>query len=117
QQSASQRVSFHFAESSNATLLTNAEKIATITTTHTPQQIPQETRNNTKPKQESQFEFKPPPASQPDQDFYTVELERGAKGFGFSLRGGREYNMDLYVLRLAEDGPAERCGKMRVCLA
>lgn len=52
---------------------------------------------------------------QQDQDFYTVELERGAKGFGFSLRGGREYNMDLYVLRLAEDGPAERCGKMRVC--
>ncbi|XP_060095473.1 membrane-associated guanylate kinase, WW and PDZ domain-containing protein 1 isoform X27 [Heteronotia binoei] len=101
-------------ESSNATLLTNAEKIATITTTHTPQQMPHETRNNTKPKQESQFDFKPPPASQPDQDFYTVELERGAKGFGFSLRGGREYNMDLYVLRLAEDGPAERCGKMRI---
>uniref|UniRef100_A0A670J666 Membrane-associated guanylate kinase, WW and PDZ domain-containing protein 1 n=1 Tax=Podarcis muralis TaxID=64176 RepID=A0A670J666_PODMU len=98
-------------ESSNATLLTNAEKIATITTTHTPQQMPQETRNNTKPKQESQFDFKPPT---PDQDFYTVELERGAKGFGFSLRGGREYNMDLYVLRLAEDGPAERCGKMRI---
>ena len=43
-----------------------------------------------------------------------MELERGAKGFGFSLRGGREYNKDLYVLRLAEDGPAERCGKMRV---
>ncbi|XP_074909438.1 membrane-associated guanylate kinase, WW and PDZ domain-containing protein 1 isoform X17 [Buteo buteo] len=101
-------------ESSNATLLTNAEKIATITTTHTPQQIPQETsRNNTKPKQESQFDYKPPQAAQ-DQDFYTVELERGAKGFGFSLRGGREYNMDLYVLRLAEDGPAERCGKMRI---
>uniref|UniRef100_A0A8C0F7W8 Membrane associated guanylate kinase, WW and PDZ domain containing 1 n=1 Tax=Bubo bubo TaxID=30461 RepID=A0A8C0F7W8_BUBBB len=102
-----------YTESSNATLLTNAEKIATITTTHTPQQIPQETRNNTKPKQESQFDFKPPQAAQ-DQDFYTVELERGAKGFGFSLRGGREYNMDLYVLRLAEDGPAERCGKMRI---
>ncbi|XP_059246104.1 membrane-associated guanylate kinase, WW and PDZ domain-containing protein 1 isoform X16 [Mustela nigripes] len=101
-------------ESSNATLLTNAEKIATITTTHTPsQQGAQETRNTTKPKPESQFEFKAPQATQ-EQDFYTVELERGAKGFGFSLRGGREYNMDLYVLRLAEDGPAERCGKMRI---
>nr|XP_020140261.1 membrane-associated guanylate kinase, WW and PDZ domain-containing protein 1 isoform X23 [Microcebus murinus] len=99
-------------ESSNATLLTNAEKIATITTTHAPsQQGAQETRSTTKPKQESQFEFK---ASTQEQDFYTVELERGAKGFGFSLRGGREYNMDLYVLRLAEDGPAERCGKMRI---
>uniref|UniRef100_A0A670Y551 Membrane-associated guanylate kinase, WW and PDZ domain-containing protein 1 n=1 Tax=Pseudonaja textilis TaxID=8673 RepID=A0A670Y551_PSETE len=101
-------------ESSNATLLTNAEKIATITTTHTPQQMPQENRNNAKTKQESQFDFKAPTASQPEQEFYTVELERGAKGFGFSLRGGREYNMDLYVLRLAEDGPAERCGKMRI---
>nr|XP_048294377.1 membrane-associated guanylate kinase, WW and PDZ domain-containing protein 1 isoform X18 [Myodes glareolus] len=101
-------------ESSNATLLTNAEKIATITTTHAPsQQGTQETRNTTKPKQDSQYEFKGPQTAQ-EQDFYTVELERGAKGFGFSLRGGREYNMDLYVLRLAEDGPAERCGKMRI---
>uniref|UniRef100_A0A7N6ARF0 Membrane-associated guanylate kinase, WW and PDZ domain-containing protein 1 n=1 Tax=Anabas testudineus TaxID=64144 RepID=A0A7N6ARF0_ANATE len=66
-------------ESSNASLLTNAEKIATITTTHTPQQS-----------------------------------SESRKGFGFSLRGGREYNMDLYVLRLAEDGAAVRNGKMRV---
>uniref|UniRef100_A0A671T7M9 Membrane-associated guanylate kinase, WW and PDZ domain-containing protein 1 n=1 Tax=Sinocyclocheilus anshuiensis TaxID=1608454 RepID=A0A671T7M9_9TELE len=76
-------------ESSNASLLTNAEKIATITTTHTPQQ-------------------------QTDAEFYSVDLERDNKGFGFSLRGGREYNMDLYVLRLAEDGAAVRNGKMRV---
>ncbi|XP_063071014.1 membrane-associated guanylate kinase, WW and PDZ domain-containing protein 1b isoform X8 [Engraulis encrasicolus] len=108
-------------ESSNASLLTNAEKIATITTTHTPQQ--QSTPgNNTKPKQES-FEFKSPPAPPPpapsqgppqDAEFYSVDLERDSKGFGFSLRGGREYNMDLYVLRLAEDGAAVRSGKMRV---
>ncbi|RXM91124.1 Membrane-associated guanylate kinase, WW and PDZ domain-containing protein 1 [Acipenser ruthenus] len=70
-------------ESSNASLLTNAEKIATITTTHTPQQ-------------------------------QAAPEARGNKGFGFSLRGGREYNMDLYVLRLAEDGAAVRCGKIRV---
>lgn len=43
-----------------------------------------------------------------------MELERGVKGFGFSFRGGREYNMDFYVLRLVEDGFVERCGKMRV---
>lgn len=42
----------YFAESSNATLLTNAEKIATITTTHTPQQIPQETRSDCFPRGE-----------------------------------------------------------------
>ncbi|KTF80594.1 hypothetical protein cypCar_00008135, partial [Cyprinus carpio] len=109
-------------ESSNASLLTNAEKIATITTTHTPQQqTAPEPRNNTKPKQES-FEFKAPQAPPPpnptqpsnqDAEFYSVDLERDNKGFGFSLRGGREYNMDLYVLRLAEDGAAVRNGKMR----
>uniref|UniRef100_A0A3Q2QBK7 Membrane associated guanylate kinase, WW and PDZ domain containing 1b n=1 Tax=Fundulus heteroclitus TaxID=8078 RepID=A0A3Q2QBK7_FUNHE len=94
-------------ESSNASLLTNAEKIATITTTHTPQQqAAPEARTNTKPKQES-YEFK-------DSEFYSVDLERDNKGFGFSLRGGREYNMDLYVLRLAEEGAAVRNGKMRV---
>uniref|UniRef100_A0A8C2IM92 Membrane-associated guanylate kinase, WW and PDZ domain-containing protein 1 n=1 Tax=Cyprinus carpio TaxID=7962 RepID=A0A8C2IM92_CYPCA len=50
------------------------------------------------------------------QDFYyfTVDLEKGMKGFGFSIRGGREYKMDLFVLRLAEDGPAIRNGRMRV---
>uniref|UniRef100_A0A4W6FDI1 Membrane-associated guanylate kinase, WW and PDZ domain-containing protein 1 n=1 Tax=Lates calcarifer TaxID=8187 RepID=A0A4W6FDI1_LATCA len=89
-------------ESSNASLLTNAEKIATITTTHTPQQ-----------------QAGPPPqpptqVSAQDAEFYSVDLERDNKGFGFSLRGGREYNMDLYVLRLAEDGAAVRNGKMRV---
>lgn len=49
-----------------------------------------------------------------EAEFYSVDLERDSKGFGFSLRGGREYNMDLYVLRLAEDGAAVRNGKMRV---
>uniref|UniRef100_A0A8C6TU70 Membrane associated guanylate kinase, WW and PDZ domain containing 1a n=1 Tax=Neogobius melanostomus TaxID=47308 RepID=A0A8C6TU70_9GOBI len=85
-------------ESSNASLLTNAEKIATITTTHTPQSS--DPRNNSKCKG--------------DAEFYSVDLDRDSKGFGFSLRGGREYNMDLYVLRLAEDGAAVRNGKMRV---
>ncbi|XP_054630743.1 membrane-associated guanylate kinase, WW and PDZ domain-containing protein 1-like isoform X6 [Dunckerocampus dactyliophorus] len=99
-------------ESSNASLLTNAEKIATITTTHTSQQS-KESRNNSKSKG-----VPPPPPTQTqtpqDNEFYSVDLERDSKGFGFSLRGGREYNMDLYVLRLAEDGAAVKNGKMRV---
>ncbi|XP_062397307.1 membrane-associated guanylate kinase, WW and PDZ domain-containing protein 1-like isoform X6 [Sardina pilchardus] len=95
-------------ESSNASLLTNAEKIATITTTHTPQSEP---RNNAKSKQAPQTGQT---QSNQDAEYYSVDLERDSKGFGFSLRGGREYNMDLYVLRLAEDGSAVRNGKMRV---
>uniref|UniRef100_A0A8C6TMB6 Membrane associated guanylate kinase, WW and PDZ domain containing 1a n=1 Tax=Neogobius melanostomus TaxID=47308 RepID=A0A8C6TMB6_9GOBI len=95
-------------ESSNASLLTNAEKIATITTTHTPQSS--DPRNNSKCKGAPP----PPPTQNQDAEFYSVDLDRDSKGFGFSLRGGREYNMDLYVLRLAEDGAAVRNGKMRV---
>uniref|UniRef100_A0A671QSP8 Membrane-associated guanylate kinase, WW and PDZ domain-containing protein 2-like n=1 Tax=Sinocyclocheilus anshuiensis TaxID=1608454 RepID=A0A671QSP8_9TELE len=49
-----------------------------------------------------------------DFDYFTVDLEKGMKGFGFSIRGGHEYKMDLFVLRLAEDGPAIRNGRMRV---
>uniref|UniRef100_A0A674A7G7 Membrane-associated guanylate kinase, WW and PDZ domain-containing protein 1 n=1 Tax=Salmo trutta TaxID=8032 RepID=A0A674A7G7_SALTR len=41
-------------------------------------------------------------------------MPKSVKGFGFSIRGGREYKMDLFVLRLAEDGPAIRNGRMRV---
>uniref|UniRef100_A0A3Q1CD21 Membrane-associated guanylate kinase, WW and PDZ domain-containing protein 1 n=1 Tax=Amphiprion ocellaris TaxID=80972 RepID=A0A3Q1CD21_AMPOC len=57
------------------------------------------------------LDFRQHPA---DYDYFTVELEKSAKGFGFSIRGGREYKMDLFVLRLAEDGPAIRNGRMRV---
>lgn len=45
---------------------------------------------------------------------YSVELERGPTGFGFSLRGGKEYNTPFYVLRMAESGPAMRNGMMKV---
>ncbi|KAF7653976.1 hypothetical protein LDENG_00076270 [Lucifuga dentata] len=50
----------------------------------------------------------------PNQGCLTVELERGLRGFGFSLRGGTEYNMGLYILRLAEDGPAQLDGRIHV---
>ncbi|KAM9823924.1 membrane-associated guanylate kinase, WW and PDZ domain-containing protein 2a [Neosynchiropus ocellatus] len=60
-------------------------------------------------------EYRMPPVQlTQDFDFFTVELEKSVKGFGFSIRGGREYKMDLFVLRLAEDGPAVRNGRMRV---
>ncbi|KAM9785393.1 membrane-associated guanylate kinase, WW and PDZ domain-containing protein 3a [Neosynchiropus ocellatus] len=48
------------------------------------------------------------------QGCFVVELERSNRGFGFSLRGGKEYNMGLFILRLAEDGPALRDGRIHV---
>ncbi|XP_030623833.1 membrane-associated guanylate kinase, WW and PDZ domain-containing protein 3a [Chanos chanos] len=52
--------------------------------------------------------------SGPKQSCFLVELERGPRGFGFSLRGGKEYNMGLFILRLAEDGPALKDGRIHV---
>ncbi|XP_030639361.1 membrane-associated guanylate kinase, WW and PDZ domain-containing protein 3 isoform X2 [Chanos chanos] len=51
---------------------------------------------------------------QKDSRYYSVDLERGPTGFGFSLRGGSEYNMGLYVLGLMEGGPASRSQKIQV---
>ncbi|KAM8754662.1 membrane-associated guanylate kinase, WW and PDZ domain-containing protein 3 isoform 2-T4 [Acanthopagrus schlegelii] len=52
--------------------------------------------------------------SKDESRFYSVDLERGPTGFGFSLRGGSEYNMGLYVLGLMEGGPAQRSNKIQV---
>ncbi|XP_068611533.1 membrane-associated guanylate kinase, WW and PDZ domain-containing protein 2a [Brachionichthys hirsutus] len=72
-------------------------------------------RQLTDPRQFTIPEYRMPPVQlTQDFDFFTVELDKSVKGFGFSIRGGREYKMDLFVLRLAEDGPAIRNGRMRV---
>lgn len=40
-------------------------------------------------------------------DCYTVELIRGPSGYGFSIRGGVEFNgMPLFILCIAPNGPA-----------
>ncbi|XP_029463972.1 PDZ domain-containing protein MAGIX isoform X3 [Rhinatrema bivittatum] len=52
--------------------------------------------------------------AQQESGQYTVELRRGATGFGFSLRGGSEYKMRIYVLGLLEGGPAEKSRKIQV---
>jgi C-terminal processing protease CtpA/Prc len=40
-------------------------------------------------------------------DCYSVELTRGPRGFGFSIRGGAEFDgMKLFILKIAPDGPA-----------
>ncbi|XP_024914815.1 membrane-associated guanylate kinase, WW and PDZ domain-containing protein 1 [Cynoglossus semilaevis] len=49
-----------------------------------------------------------------DSRYYSVDLDRGSSGFGFSLRGGSEYNMGLYILGLMEGGPASRSHKIQV---
>ena len=44
-----------------------------------------------------------------------MELHRGSRGFGFSIRGGREFNnMPLFVLRIADGGAADLDGRLKV---
>ncbi|XP_051890595.1 membrane-associated guanylate kinase, WW and PDZ domain-containing protein 3a isoform X6 [Pristis pectinata] len=49
-----------------------------------------------------------------NSECFPVELERGPRGFGFSVRGGKEYNMGLFILRLAEGGAALLDGRIQV---
>lgn len=47
--------------------------------------------------------------------YHAIEISRGSRGFGFSIRGGREFqNMALYVLQIAENGPAAIDGRLKV---
>lgn len=50
-----------------------------------------------------------------EEQYHAVELSRGTRGFGFSIRGGREFqNMPLFVLQIAESGPAALDGHLKV---
>eukprot|EP00731_Ephydatia_muelleri_P003301 Em0001g3301a len=49
-----------------------------------------------------------------DEDILHIEIHRDGTGFGFSIRGGAEYNAPLCVLRMAPGGAAERDGRLRV---
>ncbi|THD23197.1 putative membrane-associated guanylate kinase ww and pdz domain-containing protein 2 isoform 2 [Fasciola hepatica] len=51
----------------------------------------------------------------PVQSEYTVTLRRGPHGFGFSIRGGMDFErIPLFVFRIAEGGPAHLDGRMQV---
>ncbi|KAG8233314.1 hypothetical protein J437_LFUL013784 [Ladona fulva] len=50
-----------------------------------------------------------------EEHYHAVELGRGTRGFGFSIRGGREFqNMPLFVLQIAENGPAALDGRLKI---
>jgi len=50
-----------------------------------------------------------------ETQYHAVELSRGTRGFGFSIRGGREFqNMALFVLQIADNGPAALDGRLQI---
>ncbi|CAF0822711.1 unnamed protein product [Adineta steineri] len=48
-------------------------------------------------------------------DYYIVDLQRpySNSSFGFSIRGGREFSIPLFILKLADTGPAANDGQMK----
>ena len=48
-------------------------------------------------------------------EYHVIELAKHqAQGFGFSIRGGKEFNIPLFVLKIADNGPAYLDGRLRV---
>ncbi|VDP65230.1 unnamed protein product [Echinostoma caproni] len=51
----------------------------------------------------------------PVQLVYAVTLRRGPQGFGFSIRGGVDFErIPLFVFRIAKGGPAQLDGRMQI---
>ena len=48
------------------------------------------------------------------KDAFPVVLNRGNRGFGFSIRGGQEFDQMLFVLKIAEGGAAHVDGRLKV---
>ena len=49
-----------------------------------------------------------------DEEIHHIDIWRDDGGFGFSIRGGAEYNSHLFVLRIAENGAADKDGRLMV---
>ncbi len=49
-----------------------------------------------------------------DEEIHHIDIRRVGGGFGFSIRGGAEYNSPLCVLRIADNGAAQIDGRLRV---
>lgn len=54
--------------------------------------------------------------SSASNDYYIVDLQRTHinSSFGFSIRGGREFSIPLFILKVAENGPAAFDSQMTV---
>lgn len=60
----------------------------------------------------------PPPTTKAiinQNEYHVIELRKlQTSGFGFSIRGGKEFNIPLFVLKLADNGPAALDGRLEV---
>ncbi|CAF4967114.1 unnamed protein product [Rotaria socialis] len=68
-------------------------------------------KNQTRPPSKLNGILKSPSIS---EDYFLVNLQRthANSSFGFSIRGGREFSLPLFILKLAANGLAENDGCM-----
>jgi len=45
-----------------------------------------------------------------NSELFEVQLNKSSSGFGFGIRGGKEFNLPLFILRVQVDGPAFKSG-------
>ena len=51
-----------------------------------------------------------------NEETHQINIHRDDQGFGFSIRGGAEYNAPLGVLRIRKGGAANRDSRLRVSM-
>ncbi len=49
-----------------------------------------------------------------EEEIYHIDFDRDAAGFGFSIRGGAEFDSHMFVLRIAEGGAADTDRRLKV---
>lgn len=49
-----------------------------------------------------------------EDDIQHISFFKDDNGFGFSIRGGAEFNSQMFVLRIAEGGAADKDGQLKV---
>ncbi|EDO42539.1 predicted protein, partial [Nematostella vectensis] len=67
-----------------------------------------------KPRPKSESELMRDPRTGEVTQVLEIELIRKNQGYGFSIRGGQEMDMPIYVLKIAEGGVADLDGRIKV---
>ena len=49
-----------------------------------------------------------------NKQLFEIDLTKDPQGYGFSIRGGTELDLPIFVLRMAEGGAAHRDGRLKV---
>ena len=55
------------------------------------------------------------PSCSDSKEIQNISIERVGRSFGFTIRGGEEYNCPISILKIAEGGAAHIDERLKVC--